>query len=209
MPDPVVHIAGTGSFAAEVIEFAQAAGFRVAGLVEPIDPARIGGEAHGLPILDPAAPPRPGAPVVVAVGQGRLRIRRMLADAGWGAETIAHPSAVVSPSAVIGAGVVIAPLVVIGAQARVGDHALLGRGALVGHHTTIGEGSTLNPGANIAGSVTLGDAVTVGMGAAVAPLMTVGDGALIAAGAVVVRDVPAGVRVQGVPAREFATEGIW
>ena len=58
-PGPRLHIAGTGSFAAEVIEFAHAAAFAVAGLVEPIDPARIGGEAHGLPVLDPAAPPLP------------------------------------------------------------------------------------------------------------------------------------------------------
>ncbi len=206
MPPTVIHIAGTGSFAAEVIEFARAAGLDVAGLIEPIDPLRVGGEAHGLPILDPGVPPRPGAAAAVGVGHERLRIRRLLADAGWGDATIVHPSAVVSPSAVIGAGVVIGPLVVVGAQSHVGDHALLGRGVLVGHHTTIGEGSTLNPGANVAGGVTLGTEATVGMGASVAQGLAVGDGALIAAGAVVVRDVQAGVRVQGVPARAFATE---
>ncbi len=207
MSRPLVYIAGTGSFAAEVIEFARAAGMEVAGLVEPIDPSRIGGEAYGLPILDPDAPPSPGGAAVVGVGHERLRIARLLAAAGWAAATVVHPSAVVSPSAVIGAGAIVGPLVVVGAQSRIGEHALLGRGVLVGHHTTIGDGSTLNPGANVAGVVTLGTRVTIGMGAAVADRRTIGDGALIAAGAVVVRDVAAGERVQGVPARPFTTEG--
>ena len=201
--DEGIHLAGSGSFAAEVIEFARAAGLEIVALLEPIDASRIGGEAHGLPILDPAALPRRGARAVVAVGNDRGRIGRALEDAGWVPHSVVHPSAVVSPSATIGRGVVIGPLVVVGALSHVGDHTLLGRGALLGHHTTIGAGSVLNPGANVAGAAALGAGVTVGMSAAVANGITVGDGAVIAAGAVVIREVRAGDRVQGVPARPF------
>ncbi len=198
-----LHVAGTGTFAAEVIEFATAAGYGVVALVEPIDPARIGTEAYGLRVLSPDAPPAPGAAITIGIGADRARVGAVLAAAGWSAATVIHPSAVISPSARIGDGVVIGPLVVVGAETTVHDHALLGRGALVGHHADIGEGAVLNPGANVAGLVTLGRSARVGMGAAIADRRTIGENAVIAAGAVVVRDVPADTRVQGVPARPY------
>ena len=57
----------------------------------------------------------------------------------------------------------------------------------------------------MAGNVTLGDDTTVGMGAIVVDHTRVGASATVAAGAVVVRDVPDGARVQGVPARPYVT----
>jgi len=44
-----IHVAGTGSFALEVAEYARNAGLEVAGLIELQDPARVGTEVHGLP----------------------------------------------------------------------------------------------------------------------------------------------------------------
>lgn len=46
-----VHVAGTGTFAAEIAGWARASGATVHGLIEMRDPARVGGEAHGLPIV--------------------------------------------------------------------------------------------------------------------------------------------------------------
>ena len=45
-----IYVAGTGSFALEVAEYARDAGFTVAGLIELQDPARVGTEVHGLPV---------------------------------------------------------------------------------------------------------------------------------------------------------------
>lgn len=201
MTGGAVHVAGTGTFAVEVMEFARAAGLRVAGLLEPIDPARVGTTIHGLPVGAIDGPVPVGAAAVIGVSRDRAAIGERLAAAGWGAVVVVHPTAVVSPSARLGPGTIVGPLAVVGAETRIGEHALLGRGALVGHHVQIGDGCALNPGANVAGLVVLGRGVTVGMGAAVADRRRVGDDAVVAAGAVVVRDVEAGVRVQGVPAR--------
>jgi serine acetyltransferase len=49
----------------------------------------------------------------------------------------------------------------------------------------------------------LGERVFVGSGARILGGLTIGDDAVIGAGAVVTKDVPAGVTVVGVPARQI------
>jgi sugar O-acyltransferase (sialic acid O-acetyltransferase NeuD family) len=194
-----LHIAGTGSFALEVVEYALDAGWRVAGLIELMDDARVGTVIHGLPVRDKTV----AGIAVVGAGGDRRAMWAPLAEHGWQAATVRHPSAHVSPSAHLAPVCVVAPGAVVGAASDLGSHVLIGRGALVGHHTTLAHGVVLNPGANVAGHVHIGEGATIGMGATVADHITIGEGAIVAAGAVVVRDVPAGARVQGVPARAF------
>jgi sugar O-acyltransferase (sialic acid O-acetyltransferase NeuD family) len=195
-----LHVAGTGSFALELVEYARAAGHDVVALVELVDADRVGGEVHGLPIVGPEA--RPGA-VVLGLGGDRLALWSLLAEHGWRAGRVVHPAAVISPSAALGDGAVLGPGTVVGAAAEIGAHALVSRGALIGHHARIGAGAVLNPGANVAGNTAVGEAATIGMGAAVVNGVRVGAGAVVAAGAAVVRDVEPATRVQGVPARLF------
>ena len=198
-----IYVAGTGSFALEVAEYARDAGLVVAGLVELVDPARRGNRIHGLPVLAAADRPAAGAVAVVGAGGSRLASWAVLAPHGWAPGTVVHPTAHVSRSARLAPGCVVAPGAVIGAASELGEHVLVGRGALVGHHTTLDAGVVLNPGANVAGHVRLGTGVTVGMSALIADHLEVGDEAVVAAGAAVVRPVGAGTRVQGVPARPF------
>jgi sugar O-acyltransferase (sialic acid O-acetyltransferase NeuD family) len=194
-----LHIAGTGSFALEVVEYAAAAGWSVAGLIELMDEERVGSEIHGLPVVDGSAP----GLAVVGAGGDRGAMWAPLAEQGWRAATVRHPAAHVSPSARLAPGCVIAPAAVVAAASELGEHVLIGRGALVGHHTRLGRGVVLNPGANVAGHVEVGAGARIGMGAVVSDHVGIGEGAVGDAGAVVVRDVPAGTRVQGVPARAF------
>jgi sugar O-acyltransferase (sialic acid O-acetyltransferase NeuD family) len=199
-----IYVAGTGSFALEIIEYARGAGHRVAGLVELVDPARVGAEIHGVAVLAPDDERAAGASVVIGLGGDRLGHWAVLAEHGWVATTIVHPNAHISSSAVLGDGCVVGPGVVVGAASLVGNHVLLGRGVLVGHHVRIGAGATLNPGANVAGNACVGENAAVGMGALVSNGIEIGAAAVIAAGAVVVRPVEAETRVQGVPARVFS-----
>lgn len=198
-----LHVAGTGSFAAEVVEYATAAGMCVDGLIELLDDERVGSEVHGLPVVAPSSPPTPGAKAVIGLGGERAALWDRLREFGWAAATVVHPDATVSPSATMAAGCVIGPRVVIGARSCIGEHTLVGRGALIGHHVTIGGGSVVNPGANIAGNVRVGPRSTIGMGATVVNGLAIGAGAVLAAGAVVIRDVLPGSRVQGVPAKLY------
>lgn len=195
-----LYVAGTGSFALEVIEYARASGLEVVGLIELVDPNRIGATVHGLPVVGPGTAP---GEAVVGLGGDRLELWSLLGERGWRAATIVHPTAHVSPSARLGAGCVVGPQAVVGAAAELGAHVIVARGALVGHHTQIGDGAVLNPGANVGGNARLGDGALLAMGAIVANGIQVGAGAVVAAGAVVVRPVAPATRVQGVPARTF------
>ena len=84
--------------------------------------------------------------------------------------------------------------VVIGETAEVGDDCTIYQGVTLG-------GTTLNKGKR---HPTLGRNVTVSSGAKVLGSFTVGDGATIGANAVVVKEVPAGATVVGIPAHAIS-----
>lgn len=197
---------GAGWFAVEVAGWAVEAGWRVGGLVELMDAARVGGDQEGYPIVDAAALPA-GTLAIAAAGRSvdRRDAWAVAEEHGLAPATVVHPTAHISASATIAPGTIVAPLAVVSAGTAVGEHCLLSRGALVGHHTTLERFVRLLPGANVAGHVRLGQGVTVGMSAAIVDDVELGAGAVVAAGAVVLRDVPADTRVQGVPARIFQT----
>ncbi len=197
----IALVAGSGSFAAEVADWARALNWQLAGLVEMLDGSRVGSTRHGLPVvgLDSGG----GAPVALGVGGDRRQSWGLLAASGWHPLTLVHPSAVLAADVGVGAGATIGPRAVVGAGTEIGEQAIISRGALVGHHVRVGAYSTLNPGVNIGGNTRIGEDAFIGMGATVINGIGVGDGATVGAGALVLHDVEAGTRVQGAPAQTF------
>jgi serine O-acetyltransferase len=87
------------------------------------------------------------------------------------------------------------------------DH---GMGVVIGETAEVGDGCTIYQGVTLGGTSlyrgekrhpTLGTGVVVGAGAKVLGGFTVGDGARIGSNAVVVKEVPAGATVVGIPGR--------
>src|SRR5207244_3951176 len=87
------------------------------------------------------------------------------------------------------------------------DH---GMGVVIGETAEVGDGCTIYQGVTLGGTTlfrgtkrhpTLGDGVVVGAGAKILGGFTVGEGARIGSNSVVVKEVPAGATVVGIPGR--------
>jgi len=139
--------------------------------------------------------------LVLAIGDGRTRLRHF-DEAAWALRPVlVHPDASVSPRARLEDGVVVVGGAVVNAQARVAGAAIVNTGATVGHDVVIGRGAHVAPGVNLCGAATVGEQAWIGAGAVVVQGVRIGDRAVVGAGSVVLRDVPPGVVVAGSPAR--------
>jgi len=118
-----------------------------------------------------------------------LWLGRLISHAGrWATGIEIHPAAAVGRRVFIDHGMG----VVIGETAEIGDDCTIYQGVTLGG-TSLYRGTKRHP--------TLGKGVVVGAGAKVLGGFTVGDGARIGSNAVVVKEVPAGVSVVGIPGR--------
>lgn len=115
--------------------------------------------------------------------------------------TLRHPSAQVGKDVTIGGGCLLAPSTVITTRVTIGRHCILNLRSSVSHDCAIGDFVNINPAAILCGNVVVGDGAYIGAGAVIKERIRIGRGAVIGAGAAVVRDVPDGATVVGVPAR--------
>ena len=188
--------------------------YRVVGL---LDPGCIGASVSGVPVLggDELLPRLRADGVASAflgvggVGDNALRIRlfEKVQAAGFTFINAIHPASVLAPSIQLGQGITIMAGVIVNPDTRIGDNVIINTGAIVEHDCEIASHVHISPGAVLCGGVRVGIGAHVGAGATVRQYITVGERAVVGAGAVVVKDVPPGAVVVGVPAHILRSVG--
>ena len=170
--------------------------------------ARLNEDVDAIMERDPAA--RSRIEVVLCYPGFHARLFYMLAHAAWRrrmrvlGRLISHVGRVLT-------GIEIHPGARLGRRLFI-DH---GMSCVIGETADVGDDVTLYHGVTLGGVAlarekrhpTLGDGVIVGSGAQVLGPLTVGKGARIGANAVVLEDVPAGVTMVGIPARQVQRRG--
>lgn len=139
------------------------------------------------------------------IGIGSPGVRRALAarfdGAGFDAATVVHPAATVGSDVSIGAGTIICAGARVTTHIELGRHVHLNPNVTIGHDTTLGDFVSMNPASSVSGDCVVEDEALIGAGAVVLNQLIVGGGAVVGSAACVVRDVPPGAVVKGVPAR--------
>lgn len=144
-----------------------------------------------------------GVSVVVAIGNNRERLSKIheLIASGARLATIIHPDAVISSGVELQPGSVVFAGAVIQVDARLGKACIVNTRVCIDHDCHLADGVHISPGASLAGMVEVGEASWIGIGASIRQMIKIGRHVTVGAGSVVVKDIPDGQVVVGVPAR--------
>ncbi len=182
--------------------------YRCVGFVDDT-PEKRAGNAHGHPVFDRGVLAKRADAAVLAVpgSATSYQVRREIIDGlGLGADRFArvvHPSARISSLAVVGKNVLVMAGVAITSNAVIGDHVCILPNTVIHHDVVVRDWTLIGSNVTIAGNTTVGENCYIGSGASIMNGLCLGDRALVGMGSSVIRDVPAGARVAGNPARQL------
>lgn len=139
--------------------------------------------------------------VAIEDNRARVAMAEALEHRGFALRSAIHPLASIAPSARLGRHVIIGARAIVCVHARIESHCVLSTASIAEHDNVLGMGVTLETAARLAGGVEVDALTTVGIGSSVIPYRKLGKHVLVRPGSVVIRDVPDGAIVAGVPAR--------
>lgn len=141
--------------------------------------------------------------VIVGIGNNEIRWEKFneLRSHSANLVSLIDPNAVVSQFATVGTGSVVFAGAIVQVDSILGEACIINTGSTVDHDCVLDDSVHISPGANLAGGVHVGPRSWVGIGANVKQLVQIGADVMVGAGAAVIRNVPDGQTVVGVPAR--------
>jgi acetyltransferase EpsM len=182
--------------------------FHIVGFLDSIDPGRKETEFCGATVLGGQEQlellrRKNVRHAILGIGdcRARLRLAGIVNQAGFELTTVIHPNATVAQDVQSGAGTVIMAGAVVNPGSIVGENVIINTSSSVDHDCVVENGAHIGPGAHLGGGVTIGQGTWVGIGAIIKDKVKVGRDSIIGAGAVVLKDIPDGVVVFGVPAK--------
>ena len=207
MDKPVIII-GAGGHAKVLYDCLQLLGVEVLGSLDACPPPSR--HTCSLPIIgdDSAISAYSNDAVELVNGLGsvgdtalRASIYYKFKKLGYGFRQVIHTAAIIASDCILGEGVQVMAGAVLNTGTKIAEDSIINTGAVVDHDCVIGSHVHIAPGAILSGGVQVGDGSHIGTGATVIQGISIGRNALVGAGAVVLRNVPPGAKVVGVPAK--------
>jgi sugar O-acyltransferase (sialic acid O-acetyltransferase NeuD family) len=208
-----LFIIGCGGFGREFFVFPQALStasgpWDIAGFVDdkPSDLNRCLVSSLGSQYVGTVAElSRATAPfrAVVAIGSPatRVAIVEKLTSAPVTYPTLIHPSCTIGSAVTMVQGTIIAAGARLSTNITVGRPVHVDQNAIIGDDCEIGEFARINPHVSVSGPTRIGERTVIGAGSVILQRLSIGDDCIVGVAALVVKAVPAGRTVMGVPAR--------
>lgn len=202
-------IIGAGKYGEVYLSYLKESGVNVVGFLDD-DPKAAERKFGGLPVLGPISilptlKEKYGiTSVYCPLGNNKLRVKflRYAASLGYDTPCYIHPSVIVSPNVEIGKGVYILLGTQIMPYTKIEDFVMVSMNVSIAHHNTLKTGTFLSTGCNFGASIVAEENSYCGIGSTIMTgLHRLGKDCLIGAGAVVIKDVPDGAVMAGVPAK--------
>lgn len=186
---------GGGGHCKSVIDVAESAGYTILGILDRSIPE--GGTVFGYNILgndDLIEPYLDKAEFLVTVGQIkspaiRIRLYKMVKDAGGRLATVIAPTAHVSKYATIGEGSVVMHQAVVNAGAQIGMGCILNTFTNIEHDVKLGNFCHVSTGAMVNGEAEIGEGTFIGSQSVVNQCVKVCNMTVVASGSVVHKDI--------------------
>lgn len=162
------------------------------------------GEVEGVPVYQSVGQIENFWRYKYFVGVGKIAPRKYFISEierlGLESVNLIDRAAYIEDGAQLGTGNYICKLAIIYASAKLGNYNIINCKAVLATDAVVGNNNNVSMGCNLCGSVHVGNNCYIGCQASIVSECTIGDGATVAAGAVVLKDVPKGDFVAGLPA---------
>lgn len=186
---------GGGGHCKSVIDVAESAGYTILGILDRSIP--VGETVLEYKVLgndDLIEPYLDRAEFLVTVGQIkspaiRIRLNKMVKDAGGKLATVIAPTAHVSKYASIGEGTVVMHQAVVNAGAQIGMGCIVNTFANIEHDVKLGDFCHVSTGAMVNGEAVLGEGTFIGSQSVVNQCVKVCNMTVVASGSVVHKDI--------------------
>ena len=117
--------------------------------------------------------------------------------------SLIHPTVTIEKNVHLGEGCIIRPSALIGCDSRIGNYVTILGNVTIGHNSVVGDYCHIGAHSFLGGDVKLKEQVTIQTAACVLPHKVIEKEAYVGVCSVVMRNVKAGTKVLGNPAKEI------